>query len=39
MVACKERATAEANLFHNQAREKKQVAARWKERLSELPHR
>ncbi|MCB1826104.1 MAG: N-6 DNA methylase [Gammaproteobacteria bacterium] len=36
MVARKRKAAAEARPFHEQAREKKQEAARWKERLDEL---
>ena len=36
MVARKEQAAAEAKPFHEQARDKKQQAARWKERLIEL---
>lgn len=36
MMARKEQADAEARPFHEHAREKKQEAARWKERLAEL---
>ncbi|MDS4042132.1 MAG: hypothetical protein RKP20_13240 [Candidatus Competibacter sp.] len=36
MVARKRKAAAEAKPFHDQAREKQQEAARWKERLDDL---
>ncbi len=36
IIARKQQAAAEARPFHNQSREKKQEAARWKEKLIEL---